>query len=146
MLVTGPHGLERPVAFAVDEEPSVVTAHVRRRWRSSIVRVVKARTPVSSSAPQPKVYNAACEDMTQRLGISPGFSISFAADGSAQTHGLRDVSAEDLVEQWIDDHPDDPRVEFALRWLEQRFVDVAEDQRVEDIRARREEFMKRWRE
>jgi hypothetical protein len=29
VLVTGPHGLERSVSFALDEEPAVVTAHVR---------------------------------------------------------------------------------------------------------------------
>jgi len=84
--------------------------------------------------------------MSERLGISPGFSISFAADGRAQTHGLRNESAEDLVERWIDAHPDDPRRGFALEWLAQHFWDISEDQRVQDSWARREEFMKRWRQ
>jgi hypothetical protein len=29
VLVTGPHGLERAIYFAGDEDPGVVTAHVR---------------------------------------------------------------------------------------------------------------------
>jgi hypothetical protein len=29
VLVTGPHGLERAVSFAMDEEPGVITAHLR---------------------------------------------------------------------------------------------------------------------
>jgi hypothetical protein len=28
VLVTGPHGLERSVSFAMDENPGVITAHV----------------------------------------------------------------------------------------------------------------------
>jgi hypothetical protein len=29
VLVTGPHGLERSVSFAMEEEPAVITAHIR---------------------------------------------------------------------------------------------------------------------
>jgi hypothetical protein len=29
VLLTGPHGLERAVSFAVDEDPAVITAHVK---------------------------------------------------------------------------------------------------------------------
>lgn len=29
VLVTGPHGLERAVSFALDAEPGTITAHVR---------------------------------------------------------------------------------------------------------------------
>jgi hypothetical protein len=29
VLITGPHGLERSVSFTLDEEPAVITAHIR---------------------------------------------------------------------------------------------------------------------
>jgi hypothetical protein len=29
VLITGPHGFERTAAFAIDEEPSVITQHIR---------------------------------------------------------------------------------------------------------------------
>ena len=29
VLITGPHGLERSVHFVVDENPAVITAHIR---------------------------------------------------------------------------------------------------------------------
>jgi hypothetical protein len=29
VLVTGPHGFERAIYFSQDEEPAVITAHVR---------------------------------------------------------------------------------------------------------------------
>jgi hypothetical protein len=29
VLITGPHGLERSVAFVMDEESAVITAHIR---------------------------------------------------------------------------------------------------------------------
>jgi hypothetical protein len=29
VLLIGPHGLERSISFVLDEEPAVITAHVR---------------------------------------------------------------------------------------------------------------------
>ena len=29
VLITGPHGLERSISFAIDENPAVITAHLR---------------------------------------------------------------------------------------------------------------------
>jgi hypothetical protein len=29
VVLTGPHGLERTVSFAINEEPGVITAHIR---------------------------------------------------------------------------------------------------------------------
>jgi hypothetical protein len=36
VLITGPHGFERTVVFAPDDDPAVIAARVReRRWKSS---------------------------------------------------------------------------------------------------------------
>jgi hypothetical protein len=34
VLITGPHGFERTVTFAIDDDPAVIGSACGRRWRS----------------------------------------------------------------------------------------------------------------
>ena len=39
VLITGPHGLERTVTFALDDDPALMRSACGRRWRSSVESV-----------------------------------------------------------------------------------------------------------
>jgi hypothetical protein len=73
----------------------------------------------------------------RRIPIFRGFSLEFSRDGRALSHGLEEAHVLPAVENWLLGNKRHPDYELVREWLEQKNVQIDEDQKLQSLREER---------